>query len=148
MFFLLALMGKNVSEENIKIMDLEKQRVTKKNKHSSLQMSSMVTVRTWWRSIALIKHKQLIAYKGPNISCLYQTLLSTNDAGRLNWICLETDMFESENDHLKFIFSSTPSCAVPIKLHTSDFADLFISRSVANALMHVISWHWLKVARI
>lgn len=138
-------MGKNISEENIKIMDLEKERVTKKNKHSSLQMSSMVTVRNYWRYDLLCsslnrshkEHKQRIAYKGPNISCLYQTLLSTNDAGRLNWICLETEMFESENDNLKIIFSSTPSCAVPIKLHTSDFADLFISRSLANALMHM-----------
>lgn len=44
--------------------------------------------------------------------------------------------YKNENDNLKLISSSTPPCAVPIKLCRSDFADLFIFWSVMNALMH------------
>lgn len=122
--------------------------VLKANKHSSLQMSSMATVRTGRHydfyvvhSIALTKHKQLIAHEGPHISYLrrYSVVVEIElDLPGDRHVC-----YESANDNLKLNFSSTPSCAVPIKLRIR-FADWFICRSVTNALTqtshHGLSW--------
>lgn len=69
-------------------------------------------------SIALTKHKQLIAHEGPNISCLrrYSVVGEIElDLPGDRHVC-----YESANDNLKLNFSSTPSCAVPIKLCGTD----------------------------
>lgn len=70
-------------------------------------------------SIALAKHKQLIAQEGPNISYLrrYSTVGEIElDLPGDRHVC-----YESVNDNLKLNFSSTPLCAVPVKLCGSEF---------------------------
>lgn len=86
-------------------------------------------------SNALTKHKQLRAHEGPNISCLRRT--------RVYQRCIEIELdlsgdlhvcYKNENDNLKLISSSTPSCAVPIKLCRSHFPHLFIFQWLMNAI--------------